>query len=547
MILKRTAMILLACFPLLLTAATGTRAAESPSVLVRTESLKKAPLPSTLTCYGEVNADTRRTVNIGFPRAGAVSRLMVSAGEVVNKGRALLVFRTAPGDALEYRKAQAALNYARDELRRTETLAAKHLATNAQVASARKDLAEAEALLQTQRKLGQSLETERVLAPFDGVVTALNVKEGDRTQAGTTFLQLARKGALRADLGVEPEDVHRVAVGMPVSIDSVFDAGQKAKGRVTEVHGIINPQTRLVDVLVGMSSGISPTSCRACRFSGKSPFAPAPTGSFPIRGSHRPAGGLHLPGRRRQGAPGQRPHRGADRQTDGHLGRLRPPPQGRRGGQLRAEGRHGRAGREAMKFTDWSQPHRRSLLFLLVMLAAAGLMAAFQLPVTLFPKVDFPRVDVTLDAGDRPADQMVLQVTRPVEEAVRRVPGVRGVRSTTSRGSADISIYLRLGHRHGDGDPAGQRRHQPDPAALPPGTTLHHPAHGPDGLSRSSPTASPPKTLSLTALHDLAHYQLRPLLSSVDGVARVGVVGGAREEYRVTVDPARLQAYRTGP
>jgi membrane fusion protein (multidrug efflux system) len=253
--LKRTAKIFLSTFPLFLAAAAVGQAAGAPSVLVRTEALKKAPLLSTLTCYGEVKADARRTVNIGFPRAGEVSRLMVSAGEVVKKGAPLLEFRTAPADALEYRKAQAALDYARDEVQRTEKMVAKHLATNAQLASARRDLAGAQALLKAQRKLGRSLEIERALAPFDGIVTALNVKEGDRTQAGTTLLQLARKGALRAELGVEPEDVHRVAVDMPVSIASVFDAGQTAKGHVTEVHGVINPQTRLVDVLAAMTSG----------------------------------------------------------------------------------------------------------------------------------------------------------------------------------------------------------------------------------------------------------------------------------------------------
>ena len=89
-----------------------------------------------------------------------------------------------------------------------------------------------------------------------------------------------------------------------------------------------------------------------------------------------------------------------------------------------------------MNFGAWMQLHRRSLLFFLLLLALAGAFSAFRLPVTLFPNVDFPRVEVTLDAGDRTAEQMTLQVSIPVEEAVRRVPGVTDVRSTTSRGSA---------------------------------------------------------------------------------------------------------------
>ncbi|MGH8744699.1 MAG: hypothetical protein ACREUY_10525, partial [Burkholderiales bacterium] len=62
-----------------------------------------------------------------------------------------------------------------------------------------------------------------------------------------------------------------------------------------------------------------------------------------------------------------------------------------------------------MNFTQWVQAHRRSILFFLLMLALAGAVAAFKMPVTLFPTVDFPRVLVSLDAGDRPADLMVLQ------------------------------------------------------------------------------------------------------------------------------------------
>ncbi len=198
-----------------------------------------------------------------------------------------------------------------------------------------------------------------------------------------------------------------------------------------------------------------------------------------------------------------------------------------------------------MTFTDWSQRHRRSLLFLLVILAAAGLMAAFRMPVTLFPKVDFPRIDVTLDAGDRPAEQMLLQVTQPVEEAIRRVPGLRRVRSTTSRGSADISIFMNWGTDMATATLQANAAISQILPSLPPGTTL--------STRRMDPTVFPiiaysltSKKLSQTALYDLARYQLLPLLSSVDGVARVGVVGGAREEFRVTVDPARLRAFGLG-
>ena len=195
-----------------------------------------------------------------------------------------------------------------------------------------------------------------------------------------------------------------------------------------------------------------------------------------------------------------------------------------------------------MNFTQWMQEHRRSILFLLVLLALAGAMAAFKLPVTLFPTVDFPRVVVSLDAGDRPADLMMLAVTQPVEEAVRRVPGVRDVRSTTSRGAAEASVSFDWGTDMGLATSQINQAITQILPNLPPGTQ--------SATKRMDPTVFPilaysltSATQSQTALYDLAQYQLRPLLSSVNGVARIQVMGGAREEYQVTVDPARLMAY----
>lgn len=98
-----------------------------------------------------------------------------------------------------------------------------------------------------------------------------------------------------------------------------------------------------------------------------------------------------------------------------------------------------------MIFVDWIQSHRRSVLSLLAVLALGGLASSFKLPVALFPLVNFPRVVVSLNAGDRPAERMAIEVTWPVEEAVRSIPGVRNVRSATSRGSADISVNFKWG------------------------------------------------------------------------------------------------------
>ena len=196
-----------------------------------------------------------------------------------------------------------------------------------------------------------------------------------------------------------------------------------------------------------------------------------------------------------------------------------------------------------MKVASWIQGHSRSILFLLALLAVGGIVAALRLPVSMFPTVDFPRVVVSLDAGDRPADQMALQITTPVEEAIRRVPGVVDIRSTSSRGSAEISVNFGWGtDMVAAALQVNAATSRVVTSSLPPGTLFDTKRMDPTVFAVLAYSLTSP-TLSLTALRDIAQYQMRPLLSGIAGVAQVGVVGGEREEYRVTVAPARLAAH----
>jgi CzcA family heavy metal efflux pump len=196
-----------------------------------------------------------------------------------------------------------------------------------------------------------------------------------------------------------------------------------------------------------------------------------------------------------------------------------------------------------MNFGQWMQMHRRSLLFVIALLAIAGTLTAFRLPISLFPNVSFPRAVVSLEAGDRPAEQMATLVTLPVEEALRRVPNVRDVESKTSRGSAQISLNFDWGTDMAQATLQAQSAISEILATLPQGTSMQ--------VRRMDPTVFPvlaysltSKQQSLSALHDLAQFQMRPLLSSVEGVARVDVTGGAQDEFEVAIDPARLAAYK---
>ena len=117
-----------------------------------------------------------------------------------------------------------------------------------------------------------------------------------------------------------------------------------------------------------------------------------------------------------------------------------------------------------MNFAAFASRRRRSLLTLLGLLVAGGVLAAFIMPVSLFPEVRFPRIAVTVDAGDRPADQTEAVITRPVEQAIRAIPGVRDLRSTTSRGEVEISINFGWGSRHGSGAAARPVARSPPPS-----------------------------------------------------------------------------------
>src|SRR5665213_3662573 len=143
-----------------------------------------------------------------------------------------------------------------------------------------------------------------------------------------------------------------------------------------------------------------------------------------------------------------------------------------------------------MRFSDVIAGHRRSLLVLVVMTIVAGVLAGFTLPVGLFPNISFPRITVSIEAGDRPIDQMATVITRPLEQAVRAVPGVTLVRSVTSRGAADLKVNFAW---NSDMNLALQRTEAAlarAAAALPPGVSFV--------VRRMDPTVFPVAAYSLT-------------------------------------------------
>lgn len=184
--------------------------------------------------------------------------------------------------------------------------------------------------------------------------------------------------------------------------------------------------------------------------------------------------------------------------------------------------------------------HARTIWFAVILATLAGVLAATRLPVALFPWISYPRVVVAVDAGDRDAAQMAAQITRPVEIALRAVPGVTNIRSTTSRGSAEVALNFSWGDDMVAATLATQGALATILPDLPAGTRFN--------VRRSDPSLFPvigvaltSKTLDPGALRQLAELRIRPALTAVPGVAGVDVLGGAPREFAVDLDPGRLQ------
>src|SRR5271169_7005061 len=90
----------------------------------------------------------------------------------------------------------------------------------------------------------------------------------------------------------------------------------------------------------------------------------------------------------------------------------------------------------------WLAGAAKPIFFFLTLLTLAGIYAAFQVPISVFPETNFPRVVIGVDNGVMPVDQMQVTITKPIEDAVNAVPGLVTVRSTTSRGSAEVSLFF---------------------------------------------------------------------------------------------------------
>jgi CzcA family heavy metal efflux pump len=186
--------------------------------------------------------------------------------------------------------------------------------------------------------------------------------------------------------------------------------------------------------------------------------------------------------------------------------------------------------------------YRKPILFLAVAICLAGVYSAMTMPASVFPQTDFPRVVILIDNGVMPADEMMATITRPVEEAMKNIPGTVNIRSATGRGSAEVNVFFDWSTDMVQSELYVLGRLSQIRSTLPATAEiavhrLTFSAFPIIGISLTSDTRSE------TELWEKARYDIYPRFLRLEGVARINLVGGRVPEYHVVVDPLKLEAY----
>ena len=187
----------------------------------------------------------------------------------------------------------------------------------------------------------------------------------------------------------------------------------------------------------------------------------------------------------------------------------------------------------------WLARSTRTIFFFTVVLTLIGVYLAFRVPISVFPETNFPRVVIGIDNGVMPVEQMEVTITRPIENAVNSVPGLQTVRSITSRGSAEVSLFFDWNQN------MVLQLQLVDSALAKVEQSLPSTAHV--TTNRLTFATFPILGYSLTSdaipqtrLWEIATYDLKPPLNRVDGVSTVVVQGGQVPEFHVIPNLAQL-------
>lgn len=183
--------------------------------------------------------------------------------------------------------------------------------------------------------------------------------------------------------------------------------------------------------------------------------------------------------------------------------------------------------------------YKSPLLVLIFLILASGIYSYTKIQSALFPQITFPKIKIIADAGQQPVNQMTVGVTKVLEDAVKKVPDLQVLKSTTSRGSCEISAFMDwnvnvdLAKQQIESS-VNQVRNQ-----LPPDINI--------SVEKMNPSILPVMGYSLNStskdpieLKQLALYTIKPFLSQVQGVSEVRIIGGQDKEFRVVMNQSMM-------
>jgi len=195
---------------------------------------------------------------------------------------------------------------------------------------------------------------------------------------------------------------------------------------------------------------------------------------------------------------------------------------------------------------DFFVSHKNPVVVVLFIILAAGIYSYSRMQSSLFPEVTFPKIKIIADSGLQPVGKMMVTVTKPLENAIKKVPNLRTVRSITSRGNCEISAFMDwsadIDLSKGQIESAiNQIKND-----LPAGTNLT--------VEKMNPSTLPiigyvieGQSRSNIELNQIANYTIKPFLAQATGVADVWVVGGKTKEFHIELLPQKIAALGITP
>ncbi len=195
---------------------------------------------------------------------------------------------------------------------------------------------------------------------------------------------------------------------------------------------------------------------------------------------------------------------------------------------------------------DYFITHKKPISLVLVLIVMGGLFAYSKLQTSLFPEITFPKIKVIAEEGLQPVNKMMVTVTKPLENAIKQVPGLQMVRSRTGRGSCEISAFMDW---NVDIDVSLQKlQAQIDQIKvdLPPDVTFTVEKMNPSILPVSGYTLES-HSRNPIELRQLATYTVKPFLSQVDGISEIRVIGGKAKEYWLTLNKQKMSSLGLTP